>query len=163
MTTLAAHKPARALGMLFVFLIATLTVGFLAGQVTTPNIPSWYNHLAKPSVSPPNWVFAPVWTSLYVLMAVAAWRVWRLKGWRTPALGLWLVQLGLNFAWSFIFFGAHAPGPALAELAVLWVALFATMVSFGRIEKPAGWLLIPYLAWVSFAGVLNFGVWQLNR
>lgn len=161
MTTLTAERR-PGLGVLFLFLVVTLTVGFLAGAVTTPNIASWYSHLAKPSYNPPNWLFAPVWTSLYVLMAVAAWLVWREKGFRTPVLGLWLVQLGLNFAWSFIFFGAHAPGPALAELALLWVAIFATLIGFGRIEKPAGWLLIPYLAWVSFAGVLNFWVWQLN-
>jgi translocator protein len=163
MTTLTAErKPGLRLGALFFFLVATLAVGFLAGQVTTPNIPSWYNHLDKPSFNPPNWIFAPVWTLLYVMMAVAAWRVWRVKGIRSPALGLWVLQLGLNFAWSFIFFGAHAPGLALAELVILWVTLFATLISFGRIEKPAGWILIPYLAWVTFAGVLNFWVWQLN-
>jgi len=152
----------HSLFVLLSFLVFTLTVGFLAGQVTAPNIPSWYNALAKPSFNPPSWVFAPAWTALYVLMAVAAWRVWRLKGFRTPALGLWLVQLGLNFAWSFIFFGAHAPAPAFAELILLWLAIGATLVAFRRIDRLADWLLVPYLAWVSFAGVLNFWVWQLN-
>ena len=161
--TNAAPKPSHNLLVLFGFLVFTLAVGFIAGQVTAPNIPSWYIHLAKPSFNPPSWVFAPAWTTLYVLMAVAAWRIWRVKGFRTPALGLWLVQLGLNFAWSFIFFGAHAPGPAFAELILLWLAIGATLVAFGRIDRPAGWLLSPYLAWVSFAGVLNFWVWQLNR
>ncbi|GAA0581403.1 TspO/MBR family protein [Rhizomicrobium electricum] len=162
----AAFEKRPAIGLsllvLFGFLAFTLAAGFAAGQVTAPNIPSWYNHLAKPSFNPPNWVFAPVWSALYVLIAVAAWRVWRAKGFRTPALALWLVQLGLNFAWSFIFFGAHAAGAALADLVLLWGAIFATLIAFGRIDKPAGWLLIPYLGWVSFAGVLNFWVWQLN-
>lgn len=144
------------------FLAVTLMVGFLGGQVTAPNIASWYNGLTKPSFNPPNWIFAPVWTTLYVMMAVAAWRVWRVKGFKSRAFPLWLAQLVLNFAWSFIFFGNHALAPAFAELIVLWVVLFFTLVTFGRIDKPAGWLLIPYLAWVSFAGVLNFWVWQLN-
>lgn len=146
------------------FLALTLVVGFAAGQVTTPNIASWYNDLAKPSFNPPNWVFAPVWTGLYVLMAIAAWRVWRKSGWRQgPAMALWVLQLALNFAWSFIFFGAHAPMAAFAELTVLWVVLLVTLVVFGRIDRLAGWLLIPYWAWVSFAGVLNFWVWRLNQ
>jgi translocator protein len=144
------------------FIVLTLTVGFLAGQVTAPNIPGWYAHLAKPGFNPPGWVFAPVWTLLYVLMAVAAWRVWLKTGWRRTALGLWAIQLGLNFAWSFIFFGAHALLASLAELALLWLAILATLLAFWRIDRPAAWLLVPYLAWVSFAGILNFRLWQLN-
>ena len=148
--------------VLFGFLVFTLAVGFLAGQVTAPNIASWYSHLAKPSGNPPNWVFAPVWTALYVLIAVAAWRVWRAAGWWTRGLALWLIQLALNLAWSFIFFGAHNPGAALADLVVLWLGIAATLIVFWRTDRTAGVLLIPYLAWVSFAGVLNFWVWQLN-
>ena len=144
------------------FLVFTLAVGFAGGQVTAPNIPAWYAGLAKPSFNPPNGVFMPVWTALYVVMALAAWRVWRHTGFRSRAIGLWLVQLGLNFAWSFIFFGLHAPLAALLELIVLWLAILATMISFGRIDRLAGWLLIPYLCWVSFAGVLNFWIWRLN-
>ena len=154
---------APSLLVLFGFLAVTLTVGFFGGQVTAPNIASWYNGLAKPSFNPPNWVFAPVWTTLYVLMAVAAWLVWRVKGFKSRAFPLWIAQLILNFAWSFIFFGQHAPGLAFAELVVLWVVLFFTLITFGRIDKPAGGLLIPYLAWISFAGLLNFWVWKLNR
>jgi len=162
MVTEPAAKPSLNLLVLLVFLVFTLAVGFVAGQVTAPNIASWYAHLAKPSFNPPNWVFAPVWTALYVLIAVAAWRYWRVAGWRSKGLALWLIQLALNFAWSFIFFGAHNPGAALADLAVLWLAIAATLGVFWRSDRPAGALLIPYLAWVSFAGLLNFWVWQLN-
>ena len=163
MATDAGPKPSHNLLVLLVFIVFTLTIGFLAGQVTAPNIPGWYAHLAKPSFNPPNWIFAPAWTTLYFLIAVAAWRVWRLGGWRAKGLALWLIQLALNFSWSFIFFGAHAPGAAFAELSVMWLAILATLVVFGRTDRIAGWLLVPYLAWVSFAGLLNFWVWQLNR
>lgn len=144
------------------FIALVLVLGFLAGQVTTPNIPTWYAGLAKPSFNPPNWIFAPVWTALYILMAVAAWRVWRISGWQSKGLALWLIQLTLNVAWSFLFFGAHNPGVALADLAVLWLAIIATIAVFWRADRLAGILLVPYLAWVSFAGVLNYWIWQLN-
>ncbi len=164
MDTTFERRPGNGVSLLvlFVFLIVTLATGFVAGHLTAANIASWYNGLVKPSFNPPNWVFAPVWTVLYVLMAVAAWRIWRLAGWRAKGLALWLIQLALNFSWSVLFFVNHAPGAALADLVVLWVAIFATMVSFGRRDKPAGWLMIPYLCWVTFAGVLNVWVWQLN-
>jgi len=144
------------------FVVFCLAVGFAAGQLTAPNIASWYNGLAKPSFNPPNGVFAPVWTVLYLLMAVAAWRVWRKTGWRSAALALWLAQLVLNLAWSLVFFGLHAPLPAFVELIALWLTLTATVLVFARIDRTAGWLLAPYWAWASFAGVLNFWVWRLN-
>jgi len=134
----------------------------VAGQVTAPNIASWYADLAKPSFNPPAGVFAPVWTTLYVLMAVAAWRVWRKTGWRSAALGLWMAQLVLNFCWSFIFFGAHALLAALVELIILWGLILATLLAFRSTDRWAAWLMAPYLAWVSFAGVLNYAVWRLN-
>jgi tryptophan-rich sensory protein len=143
-------------------LVFTLAIGFVGGQVTAPNIPSWYVFLAKPSFNPPNWLFMPVWTALYVMMAVAAWRIWRKTGWRSRALALWLVQLALNSIWSFLFFGAHALGAAFFELVTLWLAIAATIITFWRIERLAGALLLPYLAWVSFAGVLNLWIWRLN-
>jgi tryptophan-rich sensory protein len=159
-----ARRPGSAINILVLlgFLIFTLAVGFAGGQVTTPNIASWYVHLAKPSFSPPNSVFMPVWTTLYVLMAVAAWRVWQQSGLLSRGLALWLIQLALNFTWSFIFFSSHAPLAALLELVVMWFAILATLITFGRVDRPAGWLMIPYLAWVSFAGVLNFWIWRLN-
>lgn len=158
----ATPKRRHSLLVLLAFLVFTLAVGLVAGQVTVPNIASWYSGLAKPSFNPPNGIFAPVWTALYVLIAVAAWRVWRVAGWWAKGLALWLIQLALNFAWSFIFFGAHNPGAALADLVILWFAIAATLTVFWRTDRAAGGLLIPYLAWVSFAGVLNFWVWRLN-
>jgi translocator protein len=159
-----AAKPGMLISalMLLFFIIFTLAVGFLGGQVTAPNIASWYAHLAKPAFNPPNSVFMPVWTALYVLMALAAWRVWRKSGWRSKGLALWLIQLALNFAWSCIFFGAHQPFAAFVELTVLWLTILATLAVFWRTDRLAGWLMVPTLAWVSFAGVLNFWVWRLN-
>ena len=153
-------KKATELLTLFAILAATLAVGYLASLVTVPNIPGWYAGLHKPAFNPPNAVFAPVWTTLYVLMAVAAWRVWRKAGVRP--LGLYVVQLALNFAWSFIFFGAHAVGAALLEIALLFVAVAFTMRAFWRLDRVAGWLFVPYAAWVFFAGVLNAAIWRLN-
>ncbi|HEX2593825.1 MAG TPA: TspO/MBR family protein [Rhizomicrobium sp.] len=149
-------------GALVGFLTLTLAVGAIAGFATGSSIDGWYATLAKPSFNPPNWVFGPVWTTLYVLMAFAAWRAWRVVGWRGAALAMFLVQLALNFAWSFIFFTAHQLGLALIELAVMLVAIVATTTVFWRIDRAAGALMLPYIAWVSFAGVLNAALWQLN-
>lgn len=144
------------------FLALALGVGVFAGLITEPNVLTWYPVLAKPSFNPPNWVFAPVWTTLYILMAVAGWRVWRITDFESRALLFWAVQLVLNFAWSFIFFGAHNIGLALIEIAALWLMVLLTMVAFFRIDRIAGWLFAPYLAWVSFAAALNAAIHQLN-
>ena len=126
-------------------------------------VDSWYDTLDKPSFNPPSWVFGPVWTTLYLLMAVAAWLVWRSTDQRRrTALALFGVQLVANAAWSPLFFGARLPGWALAELIVLWVLVATTLRWFAAIDRRAGALLVPYLAWVTFAGVLNARVWQLN-
>jgi tryptophan-rich sensory protein len=125
---------------------------------------AWYADLVKPSWSPPGWLFGPVWTLIYVLMAVAAWLVWREGGWarqRRP-LTLYIVQLVLNAAWTPIFFGLHQPGWALIEIVLLWVAIVATLLAFKPVRPLAAWLLAPYLAWVSFAAFLNFTLWRLN-
>ncbi len=147
------------------FIGLCLAVGALGGWVTAPAVAEWYPTLNKPSWNPPDWVFAPVWTTLYILMAVAAWLVWKrgqtgaaIKG----AMTLFFSQLLLNLAWSFLFFGARQPGTAFVEILMLWAALLATLIAFWRLSKPAGALLLPYLAWVSFAAVLNYTVWQLN-
>lgn len=149
----------RPLGM---FLLATLGVGAAASLFTEPNIATWYAGLVKPSFNPPNWVFAPVWTTLYVLMAVAAWRVWQKTGLGDPALYTFWSQLFLNFCWSGIFFGLHQPGFALAELLLLNLAILATLVLFWRRDTVAGMMLVPYLGWTCFAGLLNYEIWRLN-
>ena len=124
----------------------------------------WYAELNKPAWNPPGWIFGPVWSALYLSMAVAAWLVWREGGWRRQrrALGLFLVQWALNFLWTPLFFGLHRTGLAFAEILLLWLAIAATTVAFWRIRKAAGALLVPYLAWVSFAAVLNGVLWRMN-
>jgi translocator protein len=124
----------------------------------------WYGGLHKPAWNPPSWIFGPIWTLLYVMMAVAAWLVWRNGGWKEQrnALGLFVLQWGLNAVWALLFFGMHRPGLAFAEIIALWLVLAATMISFWRVRKASGELLAPYLAWVTFAAVLNFTIWRLN-
>lgn len=121
----------------------------------------WYAALNKPAWNPPAWVFGPAWTLLYLLMAIAAWLVWMRDGWRRP-LRLYFVQLALNAAWTPIFFGAHQLGWALVEIMALWAAILLTMLGFRRVNPAAGALFVPYLAWVTFAMVLNFTLWRLN-
>lgn len=124
----------------------------------------WYADLVKPSWTPPDAVFAPVWTTLYVLMGVAAWTVWRARGFAGArlALSLFFCQLLLNALWSFVFFGLHRPGLAFLEIVALWSAVLATTIAFWKKSAPAGLMLAPYLAWVSFAAVLNLWIWRLN-
>lgn len=149
---------------LVVFLVVCLGAGGLGAVATTPEIEGWYKTIEKPAWNPPDWIFGPVWTTLYILMAIAAWFVWRPAGFKAAAipLSLFALQLLLNIAWSWIFFGMHQPGWAFAEIMVLWLAIVATIVTFFRCSCVAGWLLVPYLAWVSFAAVLNFTIWRLN-
>jgi len=123
----------------------------------------WYAALDKPSWNPPSWVFAPVWSTLYLLMAVAAWQVWNSDHpLRSQAVSLWLAQLLFNGAWSWLFFGLHRPGVAMFELAALIVLVVLTIRSFRAIRPAAAWLMLPYLAWISFALVLNVTLWRLN-
>jgi benzodiazapine receptor len=131
----------------------------LAGMFSLPG--AWYVALSKPSWNPPAWLFGPAWTLLYTLMAIAAWLVWKRDGWRHPLM-FYIVQLVLNAAWTPIFFGAHQLGWALVEISALWLAILLTMLCFYRVNKAAGWLFAPYLAWVTFATVLNFTLWRLN-
>lgn len=125
----------------------------------------WFERLKKPAWNPPNSIFGPVWTVLYTMMGAAAWIVWRHGGWHAQRgpLALFLVQLAFNGLWSWIFFGLKKPGTAFLDIAALWVALLATVLAFWRVEPVAGWLMAPYLAWVTFAAALNFRIWQLNR
>lgn len=124
----------------------------------------YYASLAKPSWAPPPWIFGPVWTLLYVMMAVAAWLVWRRGGWRAQRgpLALYLLQLVLNALWTPLFFGLRNPGLALAEIVLLGAAIVLTGRAFRAVSRPASWLLVPYLLWVVFAAALNFAIWRLN-
>lgn len=150
-------------------LIITIGISELAGVVgvffTAPAIPTWYAELAKPALDPPAWVFGPVWTTLYFLMGVAAFLVWQRDINRRNvkiALGVFVVQLALNALWSILFFGMRNPGVAFIEIIFLWVAISATIVVFAKISRSAAWLLVPYIAWVSFAAYLNYVIWTLN-
>lgn len=141
------------------FAVAGMSAEWAADEVA-----GWYRTLVTPSIAPPTWVFGPVWTVLYTLMAVAAWQVWLTdpSTLRTEALALFLVQLGFNLAWTWIFFRRHAIGAALAEVVMLWIAIAATTLAFGKVMQVAGLLMVPYLAWVTFAVVLNAAFWRLN-
>ncbi len=149
----------------FAIIICELAGG-IGSVFTTPSINSWYRQLTKPQIAPPNWVFAPVWITLFALMGISAFLVWRnylnqkeIK----IALGIFIGQLVLNVLWSIIFFGLHSPGAAFIEIIFLWIAIFATIISFAKISRLAAWLLIPYILWVTFAGYLNFAFWFLNK
>lgn len=155
---------ARQVAGLCVALLLTFTAAGLGGLVTAPAVRGWYRTLDFPPFQPPSWVFGPVWTVLYVLMAVAAWRVWRgrSEGSRR-ALIAWGGQLLLNALWSPAFFGLQSPLLGLVVMVLLWPAIVLTLAFFARLDRPAAWMLAPYLAWVSFAFVLNASIWWLNR
>jgi len=152
----AARRP------LLAFLIVTLAVGAFASVFTEPNISTWYAGLLRPDFAPPNWVFAPVWTTLYALMAVAAWRVWRVVGLKSLEIGAYALQLIFNFAWSAIFFAGHRIGLALADIGLLFLLILITTILFWRRDRIAGLLFLPYLAWTGFAAALNEAFWALN-
>ena len=144
------------------FVVACLAVGGVSGWFTAAGVGEWYDGLVKPSFQPPKWLFGPVWTVLYILMAVAAWLIWKQIGFWNTAMGLFGLQLALNFAWSFLFFSAQRMGFALVDIVALWLALVATVVTFAPVDPRAAWLLAPYIAWVSFATLLNTAIWRLN-
>ncbi len=146
-----------SLGMLGVFVATCFVVAVAGGIVTATSVGDWYRNLNKPPFNPPDWLFPPVWNALFLMMAFAAWRVWRATEWgraRVP-LGLFFFQLAFNLAWSVLFFGLHAVAMALADLVILWGLIAATTYRFWQVDRIAGALMIPYLVWVSFAGVLN--------
>ncbi|OXA79828.1 TspO and MBR related proteins [Flavobacterium aquidurense] len=148
-------------------LLVCLAVGYSASTVTRPSVESWYPTLVKPIFNPPNWIFMPMWTLLYILMAVAAGLVWdKIKEQNDvvkKALLFFIIQLTLNAIWSYLFFGLKNPLLALIEIALLWLMIYETYLKFIKINKTAGYLLIPYMAWVAFAAVLNASIWWLNR
>lgn len=147
------------------FVALCFAVAALGGWATASALETWYPALAKPSWTPPNAIFGPVWTVLYLAMAVAAWRVRRAAGpdgARGP-LAAFAVQLALNLAWSIGFFGLRSPGLGVAIIVPLWAAIWVTLRRFQRADPVAGWLMAPYLTWVTFAAALNAAVWWLNR
>jgi translocator protein len=143
------------------FIALCMAVGIGAGLVTAPAVLEWYPTLNKPSWTPPSWLFAPAWTVLYILMAVAAWLVWK-AGNAKAALTLFFAQLLLNFAWSVLFFGARSPGLGLIDVAAMWLAIAATIFAFAFKSRLAAFLMVPYLCWVSFAAALNAAIFMLN-
>ena len=154
----------RALAVLVLLLGLCLGAGYVGSLATAESVDDWYPTLAKPPWTPPDSVFGPVWTTLFVLMAVAAWRVWarsRLEGARLAFL-LFGLQLLLNVAWSVLFFGLRSPGAALLEIPFLWIAILTTILAFRSHSVLAASLLLPYLVWVGFAAYLNYGIWRLN-
>jgi len=153
----------------FFKLVIAIGISELAGIIgsvfTISAIPNWYAGLVKPALNPPAWVFGPAWTTLYALMGIAAFLIWRM-GWERKevkmALGVFGIQLFLNAIWSIIFFGLQNPGWALVNIIFLWLAIVWTIAVFYKISKPATYLLVPYLLWVSFASYLNYSIWALN-
>ena len=150
--------------VLLAFVAVCLAIGAIGGAVTSTSVGTWYQSLRKPPFNPPDWIFGPVWTVLYITMAVAAWRVWRRLGFGGAryALTLFAIQLALNLAWSIVFFGFRQIGMALVEIVVLLAFIVATAIAFWRADRAAGLLFVPYLGWVGFAALLNASLWRLN-
>jgi len=152
--------------MKFLRLVAAVIICELAGIIgsvfTVQNIPGWYAYLNKPSFNPPNYLFGPVWTTLYLLMGISVFLVWENKNKTGKAVIIFFAQLVLNACWTLIFFGLKSPGWAFVEIAALWIMIVWCIVEFRSISKPAAYLLIPYLLWVSYASVLTFSIWKLN-
>jgi len=169
MTSISAFRdemprPYRWL-ILAAFVLVTLLIGWASGIVTASKIPTWYAGLAKPWFTPPRWAFPVAWTLLYVMMAVAAWRIWSgpASPARRQALGWYAVQLVFNALWTPAFFGAESPALGLAVIVPLWISVLMTLRRFGAIDRAAGWMFVPYLAWVSYATLLNATILVMNR
>ena len=152
---------------ILVMVATCLIVGYFSGLVTRSSIATWYPTLVKPIFNPPNWIFAPVWSMLYIMMGVAAGLIWyrmeQEKEVVKNALTFFGFQLALNALWSFLFFGLKNPMLAGLEIIILWLMIYETYLKFTKINKIGGYLMIPYLLWVSFASVLNASIWWLNR
>jgi tryptophan-rich sensory protein len=163
--TAVKHRSTKSVGwMLAAFIIICEAIGITSGLLASAKNNEWFDQLVKPAWNPPSYVFAPVWTTLYLLMGIAWWLVWKSNSNKDKgfANGIFIVQLILNFFWSILFFKLHNAGAAFAEIVLLWVCIVLCMLAFGRHSRLAMWLLLPYLLWVSFASYLNFSIWQLN-
>lgn len=157
-------KISNTLKLIIAILICEI-IGMIGSLFTIPAIAGWYAHLVKPEFAPPNWIFGPVWTLLFMLMGIAMYLVWKNGLDRRDikiAFGVFACQLFLNSLWSIIFFGLRSPGEAFVEIIFLWLAILVTIIVFSKISKPAAWLLVPYMLWVSFAVFLNYSIWVLN-
>lgn len=164
MDSQVSRGSARRWNGLALSVVICLAVEVLAGFLTQQSVKTWYPGLQKPDWTPPSWLFAPIWTALYISMAAAAWLVWKRAGFSkgATALGLYAMQLALNGAWSGLFFSLRSPALGLAGIVVLWLLVLLTLAAFFRIHRGAGILMIPYLLWVSVAAALNFAIWRLN-
>ncbi len=155
----------RTFVKLVIAIVVTQLAGIIGSLFTFSAIPTWYATLTKPELNPPSWVFGPVWTTLYILMGVSVFLIWQ-KGWERRdvkiAVSVYGVQLVLNALWSIVFFGMQSPGLALVNIALLFVSIVSTMILFYKISRPAMYLLIPYILWVSFASYLNYAIYALN-
>lgn len=154
----------KKIGIFLLFIAVPLVIGGTASFATASSVSSWYVTLEKPFFSPPNWVFGPVWTLLYILMGVSSYVVYKApnSGARRLGLDTYAIMLGLNFLWSFLFFGFQMPGLAFIEIIILWFFILSMIVFFYRVKPIAGLLQLPYLAWVTFATALNGAIWWLN-
>lgn len=140
--------------------------GIISGLLSNSGKSPWFDSLAKPQWNPPGFVFAPVWTTLYLLMAISLWIIWKSKlaeNVKMQVLKLFAAQLFLNFWWSIIFFRFHLLGFAFMEILMLWITIFATIIRFSKISRTAAWLLVPYISWVSFASILSYTIWVMNK
>ena len=160
----AAASRRRDIGTAAFAVLLVVAVSACGQLATYPNLAPWYAGLAKPSFNPPNWIFAPVWSALYALMAFALWRILRLapSPVRRAALALFFIQLALNAAWSWMFFAAHSPLLGLINVIPQWLVIVATIAAFARLDRPAAWCLAPLALWVGYAAVLNAALWWLN-
>jgi translocator protein len=163
MATAPEPRPYATLALIG-WLALCFAVGGVGSIFAVHAIPTWYAGLVKPPLNPPNHILGPVWTVLYALMAASAWIVWKTRpsSCRSRGLRLFVVQLGLNLLWTWIFFSAHQMLTACVDLAALWIAILLTILTFKKMSTLAAWLLVPYLAWVTFAGYLNLATWRLN-
>jgi benzodiazapine receptor len=163
--TYNAFMSFKKIGQLVIAIVTCELAGVIGSLFTFNAIPNWYSTLQKPTLNPPGWLFGPTWTLLYALMGISAYMVYQ-RGWKRQdvkiALGFFGFQLFLNTIWSIIFFGQHMIGLALLDIIFLWIAILATIIKFTKISKPAAWLLLPYLAWVTFAAYLNAAIFSLN-
>lgn len=165
MTPSSGSTARSALGLIVALAVCFGAAG-LGSTLTTPSLPVWYAGIAKPAWTPPNAVFAPVWSTLFAMMAVAWWLVWRRRAAQPARVRLATVlfgaQLALNVGWSLFFFRLRAPGAAFVEILILWLAIYGTIRAFRRVSGTAALLLVPYILWVAFAAALNFAIWRLN-